>query len=214
MNEQEWFTSIDPQKVLQHLTGQPSSRKLKLATVACCRQMRSLLVDERSIRAVDSAELYADKSHDVADVSEIETQATQVVDLSRDVGTDPQNAAAHCAALCLAHWAPADWGALQVFRWSSPIVSRFVQVAILACVFAIPYRNRRIQITANPTWLTSTVMTLAKQMYESRDFSAMPILADALQDAGCENEDMLNHCRGPGPHVRGCWVVDLVLGKA
>jgi hypothetical protein len=50
-------------------------------------------------------------------------------------------------------------------------------------------------------------------MYDSRDFSVMPILADALQDAGCDNEDILSHCRGDGPHVRGCWVVDLVLGK-
>jgi hypothetical protein len=50
-------------------------------------------------------------------------------------------------------------------------------------------------------------------MYESRHFSPMPILADALQDAGCDNPDVLDHCRGPGPHVRGCWVVDLVLGK-
>ena len=54
---------------------------------------------------------------------------------------------------------------------------------------------------------------LAQQMYESRDFSAVPILTDALQDAGCDN-DILAHCRGEGPHVRGCWVVDLLLGKA
>ena len=51
-------------------------------------------------------------------------------------------------------------------------------------------------------------------MYETRDFSAMPILADALQDAGCDNDDVLNHCRDAKQvHVRGCWVVDLVLGK-
>ncbi|MCE9561743.1 MAG: hypothetical protein K8U57_06770 [Planctomycetes bacterium] len=64
------------------------------------------------------------------------------------------------------------------------------------------------------SWLTSTVIVLANQMYESRDFSAMPILADALQDAGCENDDILTHCRDEKQvHVRGCWVVDLVLGK-
>jgi hypothetical protein len=64
-----------------------------------------------------------------------------------------------------------------------------------------------------PAWRTSTATALAKQMYESRDFSAMPILADALQDAGCTNEDVLNHCRDAKQvHVRGCWVVDLVLG--
>jgi hypothetical protein len=65
-----------------------------------------------------------------------------------------------------------------------------------------------------PEWQTSTVIQLARQMYDSRDFSAMPILADALQDAGCDNSDILGHCRGPGPHTRGCWVVDLLLRKA
>ena len=51
-------------------------------------------------------------------------------------------------------------------------------------------------------------------MYEARDFGAMPILADALQDAGCEDAAILDHCRDAnGVHVRGCWVVDLVLGK-
>ena len=67
--------------------------------------------------------------------------------------------------------------------------------------------------TFSPEWRTSAAVALARGMYESRDFSAMPILADALQDAGCDSADVLDHCRGPGPHVRGCWVVDLVLGK-
>jgi hypothetical protein len=66
----------------------------------------------------------------------------------------------------------------------------------------------------DPSWRTSTVLALAKQMYDSRDFAAMPILADALQDAGCDHADILAHCRGDGPHVRGCWVVDLALGKS
>ena len=70
-----------------------------------------------------------------------------------------------------------------------------------------------LPVTFSPEWKTDTALSLARQMYESRDFSPMPILADALQDAGCDNEDVLSHCRGPGPHVRGCWVVDLVLGK-
>jgi hypothetical protein len=61
------------------------------------------------------------------------------------------------------------------------------------------------------SWRTATAMALARQIDESGDFSAMPILADALQDAGCEDEHILKHCRGSGPHVRGCWVVDLVL---
>ena len=76
-------------------------------------------------------------------------------------------------------------------------------------VFGNPFRP----VTFDPSWLTSDVAALARGMYETCDFSPMPILADALQDAGCDSEDVLGHCRGPGPHVRGCWVVDLVLGK-
>ena len=82
-------------------------------------------------------------------------------------------------------------------------------IGVFRDIFGNPFRPA----TLHPAWLTSTVVALARQMYESRDFGAMPILADALQDAGCDNDDILNHCRGPGPHVRGCWVVDLVLGK-
>lgn len=67
-------------------------------------------------------------------------------------------------------------------------------------IFGNPFRP----VTFAPEWRTDTALTLAQQMYESRDFGAMPILADALQDAGCDNEDILNHCRGDGPHVRGC----------
>ena len=59
----------------------------------------------------------------------------------------------------------------------------------------------------------SGALALARQMYDSRDFAPMPVLADALQDAGCEHVGVLAHCRGDGPHVRGCWVVDLLLGK-
>jgi hypothetical protein len=76
-------------------------------------------------------------------------------------------------------------------------------------VFGNPFRPVRF----SPEWRTETAVGLAWQMYRSRKFSAMPILADALQDAGCDSADILDHCRSPGPHVRGCWVVDLVLGK-
>jgi hypothetical protein len=89
-------------------------------------------------------------------------------------------------------------------------VENAARMALLRDIFGNPFRKRP---RARKAWCTDTVLTLAGQMYEARDFSAMPILADALQDAGCDNTDMLDHCRGPGPHVRGCWVVDLLLGK-
>jgi hypothetical protein len=83
------------------------------------------------------------------------------------------------------------------------------QAQILRCLVGNPFRP----LACTSAWRTDTVLALARLMYESREFSAMPILADALQDAGCDSEDILDHCRSSGPHVRGCWVVDLVLGK-
>jgi hypothetical protein len=77
-------------------------------------------------------------------------------------------------------------------------------------VFGNPFRRAKFP----PAWRTDTAVALAKQMYATQEFSAMPILADALQDAGCDNDDVLTHCRDPQRvHVRGCWVVDLVLER-
>jgi hypothetical protein len=88
-----------------------------------------------------------------------------------------------------------------------------MQTAQLRCMFGNLFRP----VTIAPAWLRwndATVLKLAQSIYDSRDFSLLPILADALEDAGCDNADILAHCRGPGPHVRGCWVVDLLLGKS
>jgi hypothetical protein len=77
-------------------------------------------------------------------------------------------------------------------------------------IFGDPFRP----VSLGPTWLTSDVVALAQGIYAESAFDRMPILADALQDAGCMNEDVLNHCRDPKQfHVRGCWVVDLLLEK-
>jgi hypothetical protein len=76
-------------------------------------------------------------------------------------------------------------------------------------IFGNPFRP----VTADPRWLTSTAVALARTIYTDRAFDRLPILADALEDMGCDNADVLTHCRGDGPHVRGCWVTDLVLGK-
>lgn len=81
--------------------------------------------------------------------------------------------------------------------------------AILRDIIGNPFRP----VTFDPAWQTSTVTALAQAIYEEQAFDRLPILADALEDAGCTTADILGHCRGDGEHVRGCWVVDLVLGK-
>ncbi len=76
-------------------------------------------------------------------------------------------------------------------------------------IFGNPFRP----VAFDPRWRSSNSVEIARTIYEDRAFDRMPILADALMDAGCEEPRVINHCQGPGPHVRGCWVVDLVLGK-
>jgi hypothetical protein len=68
------------------------------------------------------------------------------------------------------------------------------------------------QVEFAPQWRTPLVLVMSRQAYQGRDFSVLPILADALEDAGCTDEALLSHCRAPGPHARGCWAVDTVLG--
>ena len=75
------------------------------------------------------------------------------------------------------------------------------------------FGNLARPVTLDPRWLSSTVLDLARTIYDERVFERMPILADALMDAGCESEEIIKHCQGPGPHVRGCWVVDLLTTR-
>ena len=112
-------------------------------------------------------------------------------------------------------WWPDPWHLVSNVIRRDLFSGRYEGAARIHCelirdIFGNPFRP----VTFSPAWRTDTAVTLARQMYEAREFSAMPILADALQDAGCDNEDVLNHCReASAAHVRGCWVVDLVLGK-
>jgi len=86
------------------------------------------------------------------------------------------------------------------------------QSGLLRDLFGNPLRP----VTINPAWLRwneGTLRRLAESIYNERAFDRLPILADALEDTGCTDAEILGHCRGPGPHVRGCWVIDLLLGK-
>jgi hypothetical protein len=92
-------------------------------------------------------------------------------------------------------------------------MARSRQAELLRDLFGNPFRP----LNLDPSWLSwrdGTIPKLAEAIYDERAFDRLPILADALEDAGCTNEDILTHCRQPGEHVRGCWVVDLLLGKA
>jgi hypothetical protein len=79
-------------------------------------------------------------------------------------------------------------------------------------IFGNPFRS----VFVHPSWLAwndGIVVKVAQAIYDDRAFDRLPVLADTLEDAGCHDADILGHCRHPGPHVRGCWVVDLLTGR-
>jgi hypothetical protein len=82
--------------------------------------------------------------------------------------------------------------------------------ALLRDICGNPFRP----VTLDPAWTTPTVVQLARSLYEERRFQDLPVLADALEEAGCQDQSILEHLRSTGPHVRGCWPLDLILGRA
>jgi hypothetical protein len=198
-----------------------SDRKLRLFAVACCRRLWPLLRDERSRRAVEVAESYADgaaceSQRQAADQAAAEAfteasaplfmlsaNATLVIACWEVAGEAARNTLLNCST------AGYDYS----FRfWTyrrQREEARRDHLGLLRDIFGDPFRR----VTPDPSWLTSTALTLAEGIYAEPAFEGLPILADAIQDAGCDNADVLDHCRGSGPHVRRCWVVDLVLGK-
>jgi len=92
----------------------------------------------------------------------------------------------------------------------SKAAERRYQAALRRCIFANPFRR----VDLDPAWRTPNVVAVAQTIYDERAFDHLPVLADALQDSGCDNAELLGHLRGPGPHARGCHVVDALLGKS
>ena len=116
-------------------------------------------------------------------------------------------AAAELAEFCAVRsLTKSDWGDKYISRVDWP--GRW----LFTCVFGNTFRPVLVD-TAWLAWGDGTVVKLAQRIYDERSFDRLPVLADALEDAGCGDADILAHCRGTGPHVRGCWVVDLLLGR-
>ena len=216
MTEAEWLACDDPRQMIDFLRNEVSDRKLRMFAVAwaCCYVMLSGTNEPSAWRAIEACEQFTDGT---ISEEELITARGPVFDDSKRLheagevnSTFLRNAA--LAAVCIASGLTVRKVVLQI----AVLLGRQVggvqkedQVSILRDIFGNPFRP----VTFSPSWRTDTALSLAAQMYESRDFSPMPILADALQDTGCDNDDILDHCRSEGPHVRGCRVVDLVLGK-
>ncbi len=216
MTEAEWQAATDPKAMLRFLEGKVSDRKLRLFGVLCCQDFIALL-DPRSLKALNAAGRFADGRLGSSGLSRALTHATQALQESEGGLRQGElvikwlchKNMSQCEGIARES---AEYTAAQQprhMRNATRRVARSRRASAIRDIFGNPFRP----VTADPSWLTSTVLALAEGIYVDRAFDRMPILADALQDAGCENEDILNHSRQPGEHVRGCWAVDLLLGK-
>jgi hypothetical protein len=218
-----------------------SQRKLRLFAVASCRTIWPFLTEDISRRAVEVAEWSADHPDSLEalrTVRKMAEEARRAAEPEALVAAAPREevVAYYCAALaeCLTqddfyyqHMAQdvADTVIALVIHSAIPPHLRgtgegdaIAEQAIggrrsLECdlvreIFCNPLRP----VSITPAWRTPQALAIARTAYEERRWEDLPLLADALEEAGCTDVAILSHLRGPGPHVRGCWPVDLILG--
>jgi len=214
MTEQEWLACTDPTPMLAYLQGktQTSHRKLRLFAVACCRRISHLLIDEQARKALAAAERYAEgriKDSTVGNWSKRAAKARGDVDTKH--GCTSEGLAYH--AVFYASMPKQYSGYLHTHItvteavatitgqvrespvWDAATRRESTALSILLRDIAgNPFRN----ISLQPHWLTSTVVGIARTCYDDQAFDVLPILADALEEAGGDNADILNHCRQPG----------------
>ncbi len=230
MTEAEWLTCADPSPMLSHGLSRMSDRKRRLFAVACCRRIEGSLEVIPRGSALEVAERFADGFATDSERSESRKAAQRSAQVRGTVQTPTapkweRRAVSACYYAVARDAGEAAWNARQLVVESlteksggyqsrnAPMVAAVehaAQAILLRDIVGNPFRPTGV----SPRWRTSNVVGLAQGIYDERAFDRLPILADALIDAGCDDEAILAHCRSGGPHVRGCWVVDLVLGRS
>ena len=212
MTEAEWLACNSTQRMLAFLGNRASDRKLRLFACACCRRSWDRLNDERLRLSIETAERFADglvgqKKRGSA-FAAAKNPGTHSTTSPACVGF----AASLCSVKDVRLWINTIW-----FQSVGGGRHEAATADLLREVAGNPFRPP----TADPRWLTPNVVDLARTVYEERelpsgelDRTRLAVLADALLDAGCDDEEILDHCRSEGPHVRGCWAVDLLLEKS
>jgi hypothetical protein len=196
MTEEEWLKSQVPEKMFLSIDVKTSQRKYVLFSVACHHLPPAYNPGYLELLQRDLAKYTAAIEFVDGRISQQEV---------RQLWLEPGEST--CLPERGSQWAK-SWACPPFRDFEDPFECDVA--TLLRDIFGNPFRP----VALSPAWRTSTVVGIASQMYDSREFHAMPILADAIQDAGCEDEAILQHCRDEnGIHVRGCWVVDLVLGR-
>ena len=206
MTEQEWLTSEHPLQLLAYVGARLESRKALLVTAACFRRHWERLPEV----CRDWARLAEAAAEGMASRKDLDDAFEALEDALNEFGPPGEFVALLDMAwgMWTAEWPYLDEGE-QDPAW---LAERTAQACLVRDVFGNPF----CPVAIDPAWLTwhdGTIPRLAQAIYENRAFDRLLILADALEEAGCDNAAILNHCRQPGVHGRGCWIVDLLLDK-
>jgi hypothetical protein len=216
MTEADWLACNDPEPMLQFLCErQVSERKLRLLACACCRRVWDLLTDPRSRRAVEVAERFADRRATLRELAQARVHAVAPRGTASTAAYWATNAKASgpiCNVFAAAATPHEVWTSEE--DWEADLAERTRrQVGLVHEVIGNPFRTPVLP-PACLAWDGGLVRHLAEGIYEEQAFERMGVLGDALEDAGCRDEAILEHCRQGGEHVRGCWVLDLILDRA
>jgi hypothetical protein len=216
LNEAEWLACTYPGTMIDFLGAKASDRKMRLWLVACCRRVWHLIPAGPCRNVLAVAESFADREATLERlVAAYNLAWSHIPDDSHPSVVVSERAAAEAAAYAAFPGKPiktAEIAALAPDPWSElrKEAERAAQAAILREIFGdLPFQRPAV----DPSWLTPNVVTMAQNIYAEKGFDPMPVLGDALEDAGCNDAGILVHCRRAEGHVRGCWVVDLLLGK-
>jgi hypothetical protein len=198
--------------MLVFLQRKVTDRKLRLFAAACCRRGRSLLRSRTALAALEALEAYADGLITRTVMEEQRTAWYGRFDYPFPIGGTWNSALAKATITHTKVWAAE--AAEQAARASNkPDKEQALQARLLRDLIGNPFRPLAVE----PSWLAwndGTAVKMAQRIYNEHAFEHLPVLADALEEAGCHDADILAHCRQPGQHVRGCWVVDLLTGRS
>jgi hypothetical protein len=217
MTEAEWLACTDPGALFTHLGPKLNERRLTLFACACCRRVWGLLTDERSRRSVEYAEREADGAAEDEPFHSMISRAYSACEAARSRNDDPGYevaAAAHDAAVVRFHGPhlAANLAGRIASSTADAAAERAAQANLVRDIFGNPFRPGAL----DPFWLAwgnGFIARLSREIYDERAFERLPILADALEDAGCREEVLLGHCRSGAEHARGCWALDLLLTR-
>jgi hypothetical protein len=212
MTESEWVDCKDPRPMLEFLRGKASNRKLRLFAVACCRGSSDLFTADKFLpHFLTFAERLAEGETELASAPSIPYGERNPHPTMRDSLTHRESWTSAWNTISVVVFTDSERRGIQPLAEPRPYIRE-----VLLDLFGSPFRP----VTVDPVWRTAAVVALARAAYDERhlpsghlDAARLLVLADALEEAGATDAQLLGHLRSPGPHCRGCHALDAVLGR-